>query len=262
MKLDLLYSFHFDGSDREDALKRFSASIKSIMGQDVRLCVSNTSQECIQGFLDEFKVPIAYVHKPTGKPCCKSLTINYGVKNLVESEYFFVSDIDLVYQEKYSEIMSGYIARYEKPIRVVPLTYNISYACYSPIFEDHMKDPGKRDGCGRGWKMFSHGNGLIHLESFMRIRGYDEEFVGHGPEDIFFNDRISKINQLIYTKDPEASSAHIKHKKPQKLGLERFRNDNIKFHNLKKKHVREKEAAEDLRLGDIIANKEREWGSI
>ena len=33
----------------------------------------------------------------------------------------------------------------------------------------------------------AHGNGLIHLDSFNSIRGYNEEMIGYGPEDDLFN---------------------------------------------------------------------------
>ena len=44
MKLDLLYSFHYNKSAIPDALKRLFCSINSIKDQDVNICICNTSE--------------------------------------------------------------------------------------------------------------------------------------------------------------------------------------------------------------------------
>jgi hypothetical protein len=46
MKIDFLYSFHFN-ENQEEHIKRLRFSIKSIINQNVNVCVCNTSKKCI-----------------------------------------------------------------------------------------------------------------------------------------------------------------------------------------------------------------------
>jgi predicted glycosyltransferase involved in capsule biosynthesis len=103
---------------------------------------------------------------------------------------------------------------------------------------------------------YAHGNGLIHLESFMKIRGYDEEMIGYGPEDDLFNTRISKINNIIYDNSIENATMHlwhprfhmIQHKKNMQIWKERKA-----FYN----------SLMNPTIEDIKGNKtKKEWGII
>lgn len=100
---DFLYSFDFD-KNMDDSIVRLKSSIKSIISQNVNVCVCNTSVKCIKKHLKEFN--IKYIHIPKVKKIyCKSETINLGVENLVFSKYFFTSDIDLIYPPTFIEYM-------------------------------------------------------------------------------------------------------------------------------------------------------------
>jgi predicted glycosyltransferase involved in capsule biosynthesis len=59
---------------------------------------------------------------------------------------------------------------------------------------------------------FAHGNGLIHLDTFHKIQGYDEEFIGYGPEDKLFNYRIGFFNKIIFDNLNDTSTFHLWHK--------------------------------------------------
>jgi len=171
--------------------------------------------------------------------------INFGVKQLVTTEYFILSDIDLVYQENHVKNLVSKIEDSKTPIRVVHYNYNINEECYSSDY-NHLVSL-KKANIG-----YAHGNSLIHLKSFYDIQGYDEEMIGYGPEDSLCNERISKINKVIYCEDHNLITAHIYHPRFQMIQFQ----ENHKIFDIKMK---------SLNSGSpefIVANRGKEWGVI
>lgn len=208
-KYDILYTYHFSSAEKEKSLKRLRASIDSIKDQAVNICICNTSRFCIKKHfqdLGRFK----YVHKYLKNGFCKPKTINFGVKQLVNTKYFLLSDIDLIYQKNYiNEIKKKYINKDNK-YRVLTYNYNLGYEIFSSEVEEHLKyiyvkDP-RRTHYG-----ISPGNGLVYLSSFYIVRGFDETFDKYGAEDSEFNKRISMINKYIEDEDVSIRTFHIYH---------------------------------------------------
>jgi hypothetical protein len=103
---------------------------------------------------------------------------------------------------------------------------------------------------------YAHGNGIIHKDSFFKIKGYDEEMIGYGPEDDLFNTRISKINRIIYDNLPDTASFHLWHPRFHMIQFEK----NVQI-------WRERKAYFNSLLNpsyiDVIANKtKKDWGMI
>jgi len=200
---DFLYIFNFAPANVPKAIKRLRCSIESIRRQSiyVKIAVSNNSQEDIYPKLKDLDIA-NYIHKPDTGLFSRAQTINFGVRNLVTSDYFFVSDIDLIYQPHHIETIYNDLEKYDEPIRYIFWNYNIRKEEYSTNYEALMKLPHSGGGAAGG-------NGLIHLESFIKIQGYDEEMIGYSPEDDLFNQRIGKINKLIYNN--KLATAHLFH---------------------------------------------------
>lgn len=209
-RIDFLYSFHFSEYEIKDALHRLVSSIRSIKNQNVRICVSNTSKQCIWDKIKDV-APISYIHKYTGSEMYnKPLTINFGVKNFINTPYFFHSDIDLIYPPTFVATMSKCIS-YKNPVRVVFNNNNLGKDVCSDKFEDYEKAfRTSKDGL-RSDSGIAPGNGLIHLESFKMIRGFDEGFIGYGPEDADFNFRIGYLNKYMEIDDPKVNTYHMFH---------------------------------------------------
>lgn len=225
---DFLYIFNFEPEHMAGALSRFRHSLESIRRQGVHICVSNNSAQCIESVVREIVPDARYVHKPYYGPFSRAHAINFGVRSLVHTPYFIVSDVDLVYHPQHIATLAGkleaIIERADRPVRLVTYNYNLS-PVYCPGWMDRRvlrrfartSSPGESSDYGALLQLsnngggYAHGNGVIHLESFLRLRGYDENLIGYGPEDDLFNCRIGKVNELVYDPDPQTASIHLWH---------------------------------------------------
>jgi len=207
-RIDFLYPFHFDGRGRKTAIERLKKSLHSIKDQDVNICICNTSKECIWGDIKKFNPK--YVHKYNDSGFCKPLTINYGVKKLVDTPYFILSDIDLIYQKDYVKLLMNY-THSPQCYRVIPYNFNMSIrASQIKSAEQCINNLNKIDKYRTGYGI-APGNGLIHTKSFYFIGGYDEQIHGYGPEDADFNERIKYINCYVEDKNKSLTTFHIYH---------------------------------------------------
>lgn len=260
MPIDFLYPFHFD-TDQHEATRRLITSITSIIKQDVRVCVVNTSKTCIYKYIKNVG-KIDYLFKPSNKEFNKPLTLNFGAINMVNTDYFFISDVDLVYQPNHVKTIMEIKDKEagSEPCRIVHMNFNISYAHYSPVFAEHMKKAGFVDPSGRPWSGLAHGNGLIHRPSFYKVCGYDEFYNGYAPEDDDFNQRVKRVCKLIYTDNPSVITAHIFHPRASVKTLQHM--DNMRYYEAKMAMLNEKEANKTLTENDLWANKKKQWGVI
>lgn len=267
MKIDFLYPYHFNGKGSGQAFKRLSTSIKSVINQDVNICVVNTGNKCIWKQLSKISNNIKYIHKESTKDFNKPRTINFGVKQLVSTNYFILSDIDLVYQK-------SYVQSYEKyfyapiPKRVVPFNYNLNTDFYYSDFDKYIPYMGHKDPDRQHYGI-APGNGLIHTKSFYTIRGYNEDLFGYAPEDADFNLRIQYVNNYIEDSNPNLRTIHLYHKFTQNTMSKYY---SIQYESLKKylEHLCNKfdfynTIDRDYYIQCVTAlqaNKNREWGIL
>lgn len=276
-KIDFLYIFNFQPPAFEGAIERLRCSIQSIKDQNVNICLSNNSEECILYYIQDIDVKIRYIHKPYSKPFSRALAINFAVKNLILTDYFIMSDIDLIYQSNHVETMLSKVQKFQtdQPIRYVTYNYNeepfySNRLCYSknsfikkimrklirpnqPAYSSDFDMLIKLPNNGGG---FAHGNGLIHLESFIRIKGYDEEMIGYGPEDDLFNTRISKINYIVYDNDISTATVHLWHPRYHMIQHKK----NMQIWQRKKKFYN---SLQNPKAADVMGNKsKKDWGVI
>lgn len=207
-KFDVLYPFHF-AKNVESAVERLLVSIESLINQNVRICVCNNSPKCIKKYLPS---GLDYIHVPgTDEKYCKPKTINIGVKKMIRSEYFFTSDIDLVYPPTFVEYMRLFTL-VKNPIRVVFMNYNLGETTKMPqSYEECQKVFESCQDNLRAPKYYALGNGLVHFPSFKKVGGYDERFVGHGSEDSEFNYRMFKLNKYFQIDWDEVNTYHLWH---------------------------------------------------
>lgn len=242
--IDFLYVFNFSINKLAKAIERLNCSIKSIykFNKDFRILILDASEKNNKHFLEE-KENIIYIHKPFKGYFNKCVLINHLVKNYVQTEYFIFSDIDLIYPPGYIEKMKKKIKK--DIVRIIPYNHNVFEDKYTSIY-NYIKHYDKNEKGG-----FAHGNGLIHTESFIKIQGYDEEFIGYAPEDDMFNQRIGKINKLIYDRD--IVTYHLFHEAAD-------RKYHSKMMHIYFKKLEELNNKKQIELEDIIGNKNKEWG--
>jgi len=195
--IDVVYIFQFENKNIEKAIKRARCSIQSLKGQDARIVFLNYSKkDCLHRFKD---LDVDYHHIPftQTKPWNKSILINYGVKNYVQSLYFFLSDIDIVYPPNYIKDMLSIgltaMQKNKNHVRVVPMVAWLQEEHYSSNYEELKnikKDILNPDIPGLGI-------GLFNTASFKMITGFNESWQGWGHEDVIYNSRVSKINTFV-----------------------------------------------------------------
>lgn len=214
--IDFLYIFNFSDTYFSKAMTRFHYAINSIIRQDVKIVVINYSVKCIQDKIQKLG-KLEYHHFPSTEYFNKPRCINYAVKNYIKSDYFIFSDIDLINPPNYIQHVCEKLNVFkDKKIRMIPFNYNMYKEIYTDDISELLKHPRHYQGG------FAHGNGLIHLPSFMDVRGYDEFYKGYGPEDDDFNQRIGKINTLVYDKD--ICTYHLFHEQMDRKYEEENRN--------------------------------------
>lgn len=230
--IDFLYSFQFN-KDRVSAIERLRNSIKSICHQNVRICVCDTSEKSIKNGLNGLG-KIEYYHHPlSAKIYNKSKTINIGVKNLIKTDYFLISDIDLIYPPNFIKNMQLLISNCKNPIRVVFNNTNLGFkkAESYQFCKDNFR---KNLDQSRNQKGIAPGNGLIYRESFDKILGFDERYVGYGPEDADFNYRIQKICKYIVIDLDEFNTFHLFHLNSENTNRDQsIKNSNLYKHMVK-----------------------------
>lgn len=271
--LNLLYIFNFEPRHMAGALSRFTHSLRSICTQGVTVCVSNNSAQCIEPMLRGIAPGARYIHRPYTGPFSRAHAINFGVRSLVNSEYFIVSDVDLVYRpdhvERLRQKLDAACGTNGVPVRLVTYNYNLlprHWPAWMNVRFLHRftykSSPGESSDYFALWKLpktdggYAHGNGVIHLESFMRVRGYDENLIGYGPEDDLFNCRIGKVNRLIYDPDPMTASIHLWH---PRLRMIQYRKNMEIWARMKAYY----NSLPNPGWDDVMANRDKEtWGEI
>lgn len=271
--VDILYIFNFESQHMESALARFRHSLASVAEQGARICVSNNSEDCILSRINDIVRDLAYVHRPYRGQFSRAHGINFGVRSLVSSEYFMVSDVDLIYRHDHlaavQRKIQAALLTAKRPLRMVFWNYNLQpryqpawmnmrimrrFAATSPHMESSdYKALSMLPHNGGG---FAHGNGIIHLESFTRLRGYDEEMIGYGPEDDLFNTRIGKVNDVVYDNDDDTASIHLWHPRLRVIQLKK----NMRIWQERKAFY---ETLKNPDWNDVMANKSNSyWGRI
>jgi predicted glycosyltransferase involved in capsule biosynthesis len=188
--MNVIYIFNYTPETYPQAFKRLQCSVKSLENQDVEIYVLNFSDErlldSISGII-EIRPAEDYTYYN------KARAINFLVRYWLESEYFLMSDVDIIYPKDYVEKMQVIADKYNS-CRVIPFIYRTRNEIYSTDLSE-LYNVSFTDT--RNNQSLAAGIGLIHRPAFMEIRGYDEGYVGHGPEDHDFNLRITKKSTLI-----------------------------------------------------------------
>ena len=233
--IPVIYIFQYDKEHLEKANRRLNSSIGSLINQDCNIYVINASDNLANR---DFHPPRAYagqeikiVDVPYTVPFNKSKLINWAVKNLLaNTNYFIVSDSDIVYPDDYIERMEAYVlGAVSKPVRVLPYNLGCDFEYYTSSFDELYNmmaalKPSLQNG-------YSDGCGLFHIPSFVQIRGFVEKYFEYGPESVDFNERVGTFNEII--RDDTIRQIHLWHEPNQRNYVEK----NIElFKQIKQSH--------------------------
>lgn len=208
--IDLIYIFHFRKEDKDEALERFKISLSSVDCRSFNVCVINCSEYCIKSFFDD-KVKYIHVLKDYGVNLYnRSFMINECVKQLVTTEYFNISDIDIIYPNTFTKTIKSILKENDKPCRIVYYNNNMGVGDFKTYEECKSAYPNCKDHL-RSLRGPAGGLGIVHTESFHKVGGFEERYIGYGPEDQDFNLRISRINKHIVLDDERINTYHLWH---------------------------------------------------
>jgi len=236
--MDFIYTFHFQENEKNEAIKRFNLSLDSIDMTECDVCVINCSDYCIQ---KDLKYPVKYLHEPKkyeDNLYNRSFMINQCVNKLVTSEYFNISDIDILYPKTFVTTIESIIKENTKPCRIVYFNNNMGIGDFNTYDECKSNYETHKDHI-RSYRGRAGGLGIVHTKSFHKVNGFEERYIGYGPEDQDFNLRISQINKYIELDNENVNTYHIWHNNstPKKKHRENLRifnyiSDYIKKNNL------------------------------
>lgn len=219
--LPVFYSFDYKGEALMPSLERLKTSISSLIEQKCIIFVTLSDPYI-------FDKRINYIYRSL-EPFNKGKMINYVVRTFFKKiDYLLLSDCDIIWPNDAIEHLEAMIS--------IAKLYN-----FIPRIIPYMTD--KENPLKNG---FAPGIGLIHIPSFVSIRGYNERFVGYGGEDIEFNKRIEKINcvnEIEYIK-----TEHIPHELAPR-------------DNVDKNMAIFQESMDLIKRGNIVRNGKK-WGHL
>lgn len=242
MNFPIIYLFSYTGDDAHSSSQRLLNSVTSAIKSGFNDIYINyfgsipPSYEQIIALQSDF-CRIQLLPNPCMKTFSRAKAINQAFKNIDSYySYVYLADIDIIFPpyfyQSLQNIFMDYSALYSLPLRIIHENINIlpslklfgyrSLFILRRLFPMFVRNSSilflnTIDGFASGVPQkidFAHGLGLIHLPSHRSIGGYDESFVGYGPEDDFFNVSISSINTVIYHKsDRSLTTLHQPHSK-------------------------------------------------
>lgn len=196
---EVVYAFQFPDEKILPAFTRLAFSLSTI-GMENTAFIINGSKKNILSELASI-VPlhgsIFYVHRYNPRPGSKGALINYIVKNFIHGEYFFQSDIDIIYPHGFvgnqiqEAICENSFSR--------KLFYN-QYLKEGYAGNDYDFIASHRDVLNSHHPQdIAEGLGVIHRGLFLLIHGYNEKMYGWGHEDLELNARLKVLSPIEYS---------------------------------------------------------------
>ena len=241
--LPCVYVFQYSKDKIEKALYRLRCSINSISTQTNNIYIVTDSNgpeltDSVYSIKDKYEISILYTSK-FNVTFNKSRLLNFAIKNyLLKYDYCILADTDIIFSPDYIEKMEKYT--HGEPCRVTGFNQGAAHEFYISDFNEAVKLINEHGvtsyRCGE-----SVGIGLLHIPSFLKIRGFNEDFQEYAPEDCELNRRLSYINKHIY--DPSIVNIHLYHEP----NAANYTNENNKIYE---------ESEKRFLAGDLIRNDE------
>jgi hypothetical protein len=138
------------------------------------------------------------------QPWNKSKAINYALRNLIETPYFFVADIDMVFHSHFNSILMRLIK--QSPLRNVFFKVGFLDKDEIVINKDFDKINIKKESNNE-----ATGLTLFHTESLKELQGFDEFYHFWGAEDTDVHVRLQAAGREVYFYDTKILMLHQWH---------------------------------------------------
>jgi GT2 family glycosyltransferase len=195
---------HQDKADKAEFLERFGHAVRSAAAMAcARVVVADVSR---RSALDDLRaaagVEFGYAHTSRLGQYNRSHNINFGFKRLVVSEFFLISDADLVY--KANALESLLTTADEKKCVVIPRKKQVVR-----LWSDSWAEAESAESRLTA----TNGSCFLARSAFERVRGFDEGFIGWGSEDDDFYTRLgfAKIGVTRPGFASDALAIHLHH---------------------------------------------------
>ena len=231
-----IYVFRYEGEKREKAIKRLECSVNSFKKQ-AKIFILNASTSGL--YIPDAEI----VNKPQYGPFNKAKLINHLVKHcLSKEEWCILADIDIIFEHNYVEKMTEYFRPW--PRRMLGYSQGAAHEFYTSNFNEALKNIEEK-GITAYNSGIAPGIGLLHIPSFIKIQGYNEDFLEYGPEDAELNKRLATIIPLI--ENPHIKNVHLWHEPADR----NYVKENIAIFE---------ESEKRIKAGDILRNNSKTWG--
>lgn len=138
------------------------------------------------------------------QPWNKSKALNFALRHLVQTAYFFVADIDMIFSPKFSLILSQLIV--EKPLQNV--FFKVGFLLKSETYQNkefqdfkvHFQSTKEATGLT-----------LFHTDSLKKLNGFDEFYHFWGSEDTDAHVRLQNAGCKVFFYDSEILMLHQWH---------------------------------------------------
>lgn len=259
MEIDILYPIRADLND-EKFFKRFQCSIDSLKKNNydgkINFCFSDCSPKPLKEILQSMVGgDIKYIHFDNKYPTFnKAWTINVGVKNIIETSIFKISDVDIVYC---SEHMNKVMAKMDNGNGLSFLSYTghkMLKEIYSSDFNKLRIVPGE-------W-MSTPGIPTLVKKDFYELRGYDEKYLYRGKEDSDFEYRIRHSGRCLEITSKTITVIHLWHEANNWNDPARFRLNRKRFNLHRENYRKFKIDPEEFMAMDPAGVNSKGWGEI
>jgi predicted glycosyltransferase involved in capsule biosynthesis len=277
--MQIIFTLKYDSADVSECCRRLNLSLRSLYVGSAssfdkfQILIFNFSETCIEKYIFLKNDNLFHYHLPSSGNFSRAKFLNHIARYYVTTPFFYISDIDLIFPVKFLDNLQFEIQRIDKfnISRVVFLNGNMESATFPfvPTYR-RLKDflyqmPQIETAQTNLLKRvkhkvdFAHGCGIFNHAVFLKLRGFNEEFVGYGPEDGLFNARLKKRHLIEYNEDEAFATMHLWHKKFARYQVGK----NMRFY--KQEMAKLNSLSVDANFqggGPIVANLKNNWGKL
>lgn len=197
-----------------------------------RLEITLVEQDGKQTVNQNILKPIKYIHVPNLKPnmqFCKAMAFNRGVLE-AKHDLLVLHDADIIAPGSYLQNVYNTLQRFTG-CHLGEHVYYLADGSTNEINKNNLLSTNYK--CVRLVKYFEGGSLAMHRKEYIKIGGFNEEFVGYGVEDCCFykrladvskfaNDRRFKFFHLFHGRTPGWDDFHDRNRQHYARQLKRY----------------------------------------
>lgn len=277
--MQIIFTLSYEDADLKKCCHRLNLSLKSLLinssldEEKFEILVFNFSNVCLTRYIEFCSERIRYYHLRSYRSFSRGRFLNYIIKNHVSASYFYIADVDLIFPPNFIKnlILKTKILKNQNISRSIFLNGNLESKAFPfgkchhkikslfyemPKIETAQYDLLSKISHKVGW---AHGCGVFNRQMFLKLRGFNEEFIGYGPEDGLFNKRLQKVSRVEFDDDDLLKTFHLWHQKFARIQVRKnmaiYRNELKKLEKVSFNNPKAIQTA-------VIANTNADWGVI